>query len=88
MSFLSKALAVDRAPATLEETLVALAAYGQPKVCLMDRGWHAWVKLTVSAVGATVEVASDYGMKSPGEAATQCHQRVIQTVRDLGRPCP
>lgn len=61
---------------TLEKTLIDLSRYGNPRVSRLDSGWHASIDMHVNATGAKFEVRSEFGHKTPIDAANECADRV------------
>lgn len=68
----------------LEEMLLMLAKYGEPRLSLQGNGWYCAIEMRVSSVGVQFKVASEFGCKSPGTAAAECCARVEKTLSDLG----
>lgn len=60
----------------LEQILAELYRYGLPRVHSSKNGWHVWIEMHVNATGAKFDVASEFGHKSPSEAANECLGRV------------
>jgi len=61
---------------SLEEMLEQLSRFGQPRVSLLSRGWHAHITMHTSAAGAQFEVQSDFGHRTPAAAVDQLRNRV------------
>lgn len=70
---------------SLEELLNELAKYGKPRIAHTGSGWYCAVEMYVSAAGVDFKVDSDFGMKSPMSAATQCASRMNQALRDIDK---
>jgi len=69
---------------TLDDALADMCRYGQPKLSMMDGGWHCWIKMHVASQGATFEIKSEFGHKSPRAAVDECLARIRATVAQLG----
>lgn len=72
------------APQTLDDVLQEMCRYGQPKLSMMDSGWHCWIKMHVASKGATFEIKSEFGHKSPRAATDECYERIVSTIRNIG----
>lgn len=68
---------------TLEEHLQQMRYYGKPRVSLMQSGWYSCTEMNTNTTGTTFEVKSDYDHTSPTTAAKQCHERIINALREL-----
>ncbi len=71
--------------ADLEQILLHLCRFGRPRLSRMDRGWHCWVSMHVQAVGAAVEIKSEFDHATPLESAQVCLDRVQAVVRDISK---
>lgn len=71
-------------PESLDSLLLEMCRYGQPKLSMMDSGWHCWIKMHVASQGATFEIKSEFGHQSPRAAADECHARITATIKQLG----
>lgn len=71
-------------PETLDDALLDMCRYGQPKLSMMDSGWHCWIKMHVASQGATFEIKSEFGHKSPRAAVDECRARIRATIAQLG----
>lgn len=67
---------------TLDELLIALVDYGQPKVGVYgsDGTWHCSIEMNTNTVGAEFKCRSDFHHESPRAAAVQCYERVLKAV--------
>ena len=80
MGLLTKLQSVARAPESLEELMVSMCQYGQPKLSMMDSGWHCWIKMHVQSAGASFEIKSEFGHKTPTAATKECADRIAETL--------
>lgn len=62
---------------------MAFLRYGQPSLYFAGKGWWCRVEMHVSSVGASFKVDSDMKQQTPIDAATQCWERMHQTLKDL-----
>ena len=71
---------------TLQDVLVDLARYGQPRVGQYgkDGTWHCTVEANITPVGAKFEVRSDYKHTTPMHAALLCRERLVAAIAALG----
>ena len=73
------------APEFLEDVLTELQRYGQPRLGIYsERGWHAYIEVTVTAVGARFDIRSEYSHDTPLEAALECRKRLRAALATLG----
>lgn len=67
---------------SLESILDELAQYGRPSLRQFEDGtWAAFVKMHVSAAGATFEIDSDFKHPTHISAALQAADRVREAMR-------
>lgn len=70
---------------SLEDVLMDLAKWGHPRLSMPSgRGWYSTVEVIVTPVGAKFDVASEFGMATPLEAALQCRERLMAAVKAIG----
>lgn len=74
---------VEHQAADLENVLQAFRRFGKPRLSFIGAGWYCSIEMHVSSEGTTFKVASDVKHDSPLSAATQCWQRMAQTLKDL-----
>lgn len=65
----------------LETLLQTLCNIGVPTLFKMDRGWWVTLKMHVAAAGTEFKVQSDSDCQTPGEAARQCAERALATLK-------
>jgi hypothetical protein len=65
----------------LEDALENLCRVGKPRVSRMDDGWVCAVDMHVSAAGTEFKIRSEFDCGTPFEAAQQCTERVVATLR-------
>lgn len=71
--------------ASLEEMLIAMTAFGSPRVSqLTGDGWYCTVNMRVASKGAEFKIDSEIRHKTPSEAARECLQRINETLSQLG----
>ena len=68
---------------TLEEALIFLCKFGNPKLSRMRKGWYARIDMHVSSEGVAFEIKTDFDLKTPSEAVNQLMKRIQQTLTDL-----
>jgi hypothetical protein len=68
---------------TLEEHLQQMRYYGKPRVSLMSDGWYSCVDMNTNTTGTSFEVKSDFDHTTPTLAAKQCHERILNALREL-----
>lgn len=72
---------------TLEDVLLELAKWGQPRVgqySSSHSGWHCSVEVKVTPVGVTFEAKSDFKHATPLEAALVCRKNLLDAVKAIG----
>lgn len=84
MGLLTKLQSVSNAPEVLEELLQSMCRYGEPKLSMFDNGWHCWIKMHVQSAGASFEIKSEFGHKTPMAAAKECADRIAKTLAAIG----
>lgn len=65
----------------LEDLLVKLCEFGEPRVGMYSSGWVSSIKMHVATVGTSFEVRSEFGHRTPLVAARECANRVIETLK-------
>jgi len=84
---LSRQTAVELTEANdLEQMLLELTQVGQPKLSLLDKGWHAWIKMNINAInatGATFEIRSEFDHTTPAAAVAELRERVQASLKTL-----
>jgi hypothetical protein len=71
---------------TLEDVLLDLAKWGQPRVGIygMDGLWHCNIEVNVTPVGVKFEAKSGFKCKTPIEAALECRKNLQDAVKAIG----
>jgi hypothetical protein len=72
---------------TLEDVLLELAKWGQPRVGQYGsnhNGWHCCVEVNVTPVGVKFEAKSDFNVPTPLAAALQCRANLLAAVKAIG----
>lgn len=66
----------------LEDILMELLKYGQPKVGVYgsDMTWACSIDMNTNTTGSDFKIRSDWDHKTPLEAAKLCRDRVITAV--------
>jgi len=72
-------------PQTLDDALIDMCRYGQPRLSLLDGGWYCKIAMHVAAKGASFDIASDFGQRTPREAVDQCRARIRETIAQLAQ---
>jgi hypothetical protein len=65
----------------VETMLEQLCRVGKPRVSRMNDGWLCAVDMHVSAAGTEFKIRSEFDCGTPFEAAQQCTERVVATLR-------
>jgi len=78
---ISKATKVEEL--TLEEHLQEMRYYGKPRVSLMSNGWYSCIEMNTNTTGTTFEIKSDFDHPTPTLAAKQCHERILNALKEL-----
>lgn len=78
---LSKATKVEEL--TLEEHLQEMRYYGKPRVSLMNNGWYSCIDMNTNTTGTSFEIKSDFDHATPTLAAKQCHERILNALKEL-----
>lgn len=76
---------IDAGKDDLNELLLALSAYGQPRVSLMSEGWHAYVEVRTGVTGVSTGVASGFKEPTPLAAAQELASRVVNLLENATR---
>lgn len=80
----SSAPAQPAASEDLQDVLLDLAKWGRPRVSMQQSGWYSCVDVQITPTGAKFEVASEFGMATPLDAAKQCRERLHAAVSAVG----
>ncbi len=71
---------------SLEDVLLDLARWGQPRVGQYSRDgtWHCHIEVNVSPVGVKFEAKSDFQQKTPLAAALMCRKHLLDAIKTIG----
>jgi hypothetical protein len=87
MNWLAKVTPISNArkveDLTLEEHLEQMRYYGKPRVSLMSDGWYSCIEMNTNTTGTSFEVKSDFNCPTPTLAAKQCHERILNALKEL-----
>lgn len=67
----------------LEVLLIDFLKYGEPRLSFIDKGWHCGIKMRIMSQGSTFDVKSEFGMKTPIDAALQCRKRMLEALNNI-----
>ncbi len=67
----------------LQELITYMIRYGKPRLSYLDGGWYCKVEMNTNTTGTQFDVASEFGMPTPMQAAKQCHERIINALKAL-----
>ena len=70
--------------ASLEELLIELAKYGNPRVSKTDSGWYSRIEVFVTGTGTEFTVMSEYKHSTPNSAVATCYSRLVKALKELG----
>ena len=65
----------------VEQALIGLMRYGQPRLGVYGEGWHAHIEMNTQVTGGKFEIRSDFKHASPSAAIRQLLDRVEAAVR-------
>jgi hypothetical protein len=65
----------------IESMLENLCRVGKPRVSRLHGGWVCAVDMHVAAAGTEFKIRSEFDCGTPFEAAQQCTERVVETLR-------
>lgn len=68
---------------SLESMLIAMTAFGAPRISQIDNGWYCVINMRVAAKGAEFKIDSEIRHKTPTAAARECLQRIHETLSQL-----
>lgn len=72
---------------TLEDVLLELAKWGQPRLGQYGsnhNGWHCSIEVNVTPVGVKFEAKSDFRLPTPLAAAIECRENLRAAVKAIG----
>jgi hypothetical protein len=65
----------------IQHLLLKMRPYGRPALfAYADGAWGCSISLEIRTQGFTAEVRSNFTCKSPLEAVSQCHERLLQSL--------
>jgi len=73
----------EKVPEDLSGLLIQLLNYGHPRISHHSGGWHCNVEMNTNTTGADFKISSDFDIPTPYQAAKQCHERIINTLKNL-----
>tara|TARA_R110000824_G_scaffold188319_2_gene369695 strand:- start:3359 stop:3625 length:267 start_codon:yes stop_codon:yes gene_type:complete len=68
---------------SLEDVLLELERYGEPRVSKLKNGWYSSVEVFVTGKGISFDVKSDYNLATPHGAASQCYDRLMLAIKSI-----
>lgn len=83
MSDIAEISAFRVEPMPLEECLLELAKYGNPRVCKMDNGWYSRIDVFVTGEGVNFEVKSEHNHRTAKDAANECYQLLHKAFKKI-----
>jgi hypothetical protein len=69
----------------LQELLTYMIRYGKPRLSYLDKGWYCKVEMNTNTTGTQFDVASEFGMPTPIQAAKQCNERIENALKALAQ---
>ena len=67
----------------LQDLIVYLVRYGKPRVSYISNGWVCSVEMNTNTIGTQFDVKSEFGHRTPIEAAKQCHERIQNAIKAI-----
>ena len=67
----------------LEEILLELSRYGQPRLRKMSDGWYCSIEVFVTGKGVEFKVSSDFDDKAPKDAAVKCYELLLKAIQQI-----
>lgn len=74
---------VNHVDGELETELLSLTKHGKPRLSLQTRGWYCSIDMNTNAEGASFDVKSEFGHKTPSDAVAQAKRRAQQAVKTI-----
>ncbi len=71
----------DYKQCNLDDLLVKLCHLGDPSLTKMRGGWWCRVRMHVTAKGCNFEIESEINNTTPTDAARQCAERALSTLK-------
>ena len=75
----------EKVPEDLSNLLIELLKYGHPRLSHLGGGWHCNVEMNTNTTGADFKISSNFDIPTPYQAAKQCHERIINTLKNLSK---
>lgn len=66
---------------SVEAMLEQLCRVGKPRISRMNDGWLCSVDMHVAAAGTEFKIRSEFDCPTPFQAAQQCTDRVVETLK-------
>lgn len=66
---------------SLEGLLQQLCHFGRPSITRLDNGWWCRCAMHVATAGTTFQIDSETKHKTPTDAARECAERVVATLK-------
>jgi hypothetical protein len=79
---------VETAPADFEEKLVWLCKFGQPRLGMLSKGWHAKIEMNTNTTGTSFDVSTDFQQPTPSAAVDQLIERMLTALATLTGATP
>ena len=76
----------ETCPSGIEDRLIWLCRFGEPRVLKMSGGWHACIEMNTNTTGSKFEVRTDFNCGSPYESIDQLISRMCEALAALARP--
>jgi hypothetical protein len=68
---------------SLEEVLLELERYGEPRVSKFKKGWYSCVEVFVTGEGISFDVKSAHTCATPHDAASECYDRLMTAIKSI-----
>jgi hypothetical protein len=68
---------------SVEECLIELEKYGNPRLVKMKNGWYSKIEVFVTGKGIEFEVSSEFSCRNPQDAINQCHARLVDAFKRI-----
>lgn len=64
----------------INDRLVALSRFGEPRISMLRGDWHSSIELKLPTTGATLDIRSGFNHPSPVSALTELEERVREVL--------
>lgn len=68
---------------SVEECLIEMSKYGNPRISRLKSGWYSKIEVFVTGEGVEFDVASEFKHDTPSAAINECYHRLMKSIQQI-----